>query len=187
MKNISSIHLVLGLILAGILSRLVPHAPNFTAVGATALFAGAVIRPSWLAFLLPLSILWITDLYLNNGMYKNMFPETYTGWQWMGNVWVYLGFLIIVLLGKGFIQKIKLRNVILGSLLASVSFFMITNFGVWSGSPTWPQTPTGLAACYVFALPYFWNTLAADLLFSAVLFGTYVWSRKAFKAHPAVQ
>jgi len=185
-KNISSFNLVLGLILAGILSRLIPHAPNFTAVGATALFAGATIRPSWLSFLLPLSILWVSDLYLNNGMYKHMFPESYTGWKWMGETWVYLGFIIIVLLGRLVIQKIKVKNVILGSLTASLSFFILTNFGVWLGNTAWPQTPAGLSACYVFALPFFWNTLLSDLLFSSVLFGVYAFSRGVFKPHPVV-
>jgi len=186
-KNISTINLVLGLILVGIFSRLIPHAPNFTAVGATALFAGATIRPSWLAYLLPLTVLWISDLYLNNGMYKNMFPESYTGWRWMGDIWVYLSFIGIVLLGKLFIHKIKIKNVVLGSLAASLSFFMITNFGVWLGNPAWPQNAAGLGGCYAFALPFFGNTLAADLLFSSVLFSIYLVSKKSFKPHPSIQ
>lgn len=185
-KNISTLNLVLGLILIGILSRLIPHAPNFTAVGATALFAGAVIKPGWLSYLLPLTILWISDLYLNNGIYKNMFPESYTGWRWMGDGWVYAGFLIIVLVGKLYIQKIKVKNILIGSLAASLLFFMLTNFGVWLGNPAWPQTPTGLGSCYLFALPFFWNTLAADLIFSSALFGIFILSRNAFRPHAAI-
>lgn len=120
-------------------------------------------------------------------MYKNMFPESYTGWQWMGEPWVYLSFAGIVLLGKVYIQQIKVKNVLFGSLAASLSFFMITNFGVWLGNPAWPQSVAGLGSCYAFALPFFGNTLAADLLFSSVLFGVFVLSRNKFKPHPAIQ
>lgn len=120
-------------------------------------------------------------------MYKNMFPESYTGWRWMGDIWVYLSFIGIVLLGKLFIHKIKIKNVVLGSLAASLSFFMITNFGVWLGNPAWPQNAAGLGGCYAFALPFFGNTLAADLLFSSVLFSIYLVSKKSFKPHPAIQ
>lgn len=181
MKKFVSVNLIVGLVLAGILSRLIPHAPNFTAVGATALFAGALIRPRWMSFVIPLVILWLSDLYLNNGMYRNMFPEKYTGWQWMGSAWVYIGFVMIVALGQLGIRTIRVKNVLISSILASLFFFLITNFGVWLYNPAWPQNPAGLIACYEFALPYFWNTIAADLLFSGVLFGTYVWVKGRYR------
>ena len=38
-------------------------------------------------------------------------------------------------------------------------------------SGMYPPTATGLAACYVAAIPFFQNTLAGDLAFSALLFG----------------
>jgi hypothetical protein len=33
---------------------------------------------------------------------------------------------------------------------------------------------TGLMSSYALGLPFFWNTLAGDLFYSAVLFGIYV-------------
>lgn len=181
MKKNSSFNLVLGLILAGVMSRIIPHSPNFTAVGATALFAGAVLRPAWISYVLPLCVLWLSDLFLNNGMYKNMFPEYYKGWTWMGDLWVYAGFLIMVLIGNMIVRKIKFSSILIASMLSSIIFFLISNYGVWLGSAQWPQTKAGLIACYTFALPYFWNTLAGDLIFGAALFGIYQWvtTRKA--------
>ena len=175
LKNISSLNLITGLLLAGIFSRMIPHVPNFTAVGATALFAGAMLRPGWLSMALPLMILWLSDLFLNNGMYKNMFPESYTGWVWMGNIWVYIGFALIVGIGRLSIKKIGFQNIFVGSLLSSVVFFLLSNFGVWYHSLVWPQTGAGLVGCYAFAVPYFWNTLAGDLIFSGLIFGGYAY------------
>ncbi|MDX1666478.1 MAG: DUF6580 family putative transport protein, partial [Saprospiraceae bacterium] len=59
------------------------------------------------------------------------------------------------------------------SLLASVVFFLITNFGVWAGSPLYPPTAEGLAACYIAGIPFFWNTLLGDLFFTGALFGAF--------------
>ncbi len=175
-KNNSSFHLALGLLAVGIFSRLIPHAPNFTAVGAAALFSGSVLKPRWMALVLPLLILWISDLYLNNGMYKNMFPESYTGWQWMGSTWVYVGFIGIIGIGRWIVSQVKFKTILLGSILSALFFFLLTNFGVWLNNPQWPQTPAGLIGCYIFAIPYFWNTLAGDLIFGACLFGVYEWA-----------
>ncbi len=175
MKNINKFNFILGLVIAGVLSRIIPHLPNFTAVGATALFAGSMMKPKWVAYLLPLFILWLSDLFLNNGIYKNMYPEYYQGWVWTGNIWVYTGFVLITLAGNYFIKEIKVKSILKASLTASMLFFLLTNFGVWLNNPMWPQSFGGLMNCYTFALPFFWNTLAADLLFSGLIFGIYVY------------
>jgi hypothetical protein len=57
------------------------------------------------------------------------------------------------------------------AIASSVLFFLVTNFGTWATGELYPQTLAGLAACYVAAIPFFQNTLAGDLFFSAVLFG----------------
>jgi hypothetical protein len=35
----------------------------------------------------------------------------------------------------------------------------------------YPMTFDGLLACYVAAIPFFWNTVQGDLLYTAILFG----------------
>lgn len=104
-----------------------------------------------------------------------MYPEYYQGWVWTGNIWVYTGFVLITLAGNYFIKEIKVKSILKASLTASMLFFLLTNFGVWLNNPMWPQSFGGLMNCYTFALPFFWNTLAADLLFSGLIFGIYVY------------
>ena len=61
-----------------------------------------------------------------------------------------------------------------GGVLASVQFFLVTNFGEWVRPESmYPPTLTGLVDCYVLGLPFFGFTLVGDLCFSALLFGTY--------------
>jgi hypothetical protein len=50
-------------------------------------------------------------------------------------------------------------------------FFLLSNFHVWLGSTMYPQTLTGLLACYVAAIPFGLNMLAGNLFYSGVLFG----------------
>jgi hypothetical protein len=42
---------------------------------------------------------------------------------------------------------------------------------MWLFSGFYPLTSAGLIACYVAAIPFFQNTLAGDLFFTALLFG----------------
>ena len=42
---------------------------------------------------------------------------------------------------------------------------------MWLFSGFYPLTLAGLGACYVAAIPFFQNTVAGDLFYSALLFG----------------
>ena len=50
-------------------------------------------------------------------------------------------------------------------------FYIVTNFGMWLFSGIYPRTLAGLEACYVAAIPFFQNTVAGDLVYTALLFG----------------
>jgi len=160
-------------ILAGIL-RLVPHPPNFTPVGALGLFAGGRL-PSWYAFAAPIAVMVLSDIVLR------------VFWDYPPfDPFVYGSILLNVLLGRWLCRKSSVGRIGLAGVLASVQFFLVTNFGAWLqlSSPTFATyTPdlNGLLACYVAALPFFGNTLLGDLTFVAVFFGLHaVLSRWAF-------
>ena len=67
--NNRNIALVLLIVLA-ISTRLIPHYPNFTAVGAAAIFGGAMFKNSFKAFLIPIAALFLSDIILNNIVYS---------------------------------------------------------------------------------------------------------------------
>jgi hypothetical protein len=177
------------MITAAALSRLLPHPYNFTPIGAIGLFGAAHFARKHLSFLIPFAALWLSDLLLNNLVYAPMYPEFYgEGFIWFGasSWWVYLGFGLIIAMGMALLRQVKISNLLTASLLASLVFFLVTNFGVWFANPAYPKTAAGLMATYVAGIPFFWNTLAGDLFYVAVLFGAYEWAQRripALRAH----
>jgi hypothetical protein len=67
----------------------------------------------------------------------------------------------------------KVSSIFFASVISSVSFFIITNFGIWLSTNYYPKTGVGFAACYTLAIPFFHQTLLSDLFFVGVLFGAY--------------
>tara|TARA_B100000989_G_scaffold193558_1_gene146054 strand:+ start:186 stop:677 length:492 start_codon:yes stop_codon:yes gene_type:complete len=131
------------LILVATISRLIPHPPNFTPITAIALFSITKLDNKFLATLIPLLCLYLSDIFL--GFFTI-------------NIFVYLSFILISLLGY-YIRKINLFSVLLSSLL----FFIMSNFGVWILG--YPKTFEGFFLCYFNAIPFFGYTILGDLFY----------------------
>lgn len=156
----------LSLTVLGAAARLMPHPPNFAPVGATSLFAGARL-PRWQAYLVPLALMAITDPILSS--FYGVRPFT------RAQIFIYASFLISVWLGRRLRNTESIPRIAAITILSSIQFFLITNFGSWLGSQWYPQTPAGLVSCYIAGIPFFGWTLASDILYTAVLFGLYAW------------
>lgn len=145
------------IVVAAALSRLVPHPPNFTVIGALALFGGACFENRLAAYLVPLAAMLLSDAVL--GFHGGM-PV------------VYLAFLLTTALGRRMRGNRNIATVARMSFLSALLFYVITNFGVWAGgSHMYPRTAQGLVSCYIAAIPFFGNTLAGTMIYSAALFG----------------
>lgn len=140
---------------------------NIAPIGAMALFGGAYFSKKYMAFLFPFLALWASNLVINNAF----IPEFFDGFTLLGSWKHYLPLLLIVGLGILIIKKVTAKRVFVASLSASVLFFLVSNFFVWTEGTMYPMNLTGLIECYVMGLPFFWSTLAGDLFFSALLFG----------------
>lgn len=162
---------VFGLIAAaGILRLLLTgYFPNFSPVAAMALFGGVYFTNRRLALLLPVSVLFLTDMVLESA-YQMGWRE-YSGFH-STMPYVYAGFLLTVVIGIYVQKNVKPLPVAGATLLSSILFFLLSNFGVWT-SGLYPQTADGLIACYVAAIPFFHYSLVGDLFFVAILFGAY--------------
>jgi hypothetical protein len=156
----------LSLTVLGAVARLLPHPPNFAPVGATSLFAGARL-PRWQAYLVPLALMAVTDPILAS--FYGVQPYT------RYSLFVYASFLISVWLGRRLRNTESISRIAAVTILNSIQFFLITNFGSWVWFKAYPLTAAGLASCYTAAIPFFGWTLASDVLYTAVLFGLYAW------------
>jgi hypothetical protein len=161
--------LILALILLAAALRIAPHPWNFAPVGAMALFSGAVIRDPRLAFLVPVLAMAAGDIFV--GFHK-LTPL------------VYASFLLSVAIGRLLREKRSVARIGGATLLGAAQFFVITNFGVWAFLGSFPHTTAGLLDCYMTAIPFFWNTLASDAIYAALLFGSFALVERLV---PAVQ
>ena len=171
-KKLSVRHLILAwLLILAAFSRLIPHPPNFTALGAMALFGGAYVSSRTLAIILPLGALWVSDLILNNLVYT----EFYHGFVLFssGHIWIYISFIVIVIIGRLTMKNVTMKSVGLSSVSASIIFFLLSNFGVWIGGMMYPLSLSGLISCYIAALPFFGWTLIGNAFYCTMLFGSF--------------
>lgn len=151
------------LIILGILLRLLPHPPNFAPITALGLFGGVYLQKKY-AFILPLTALLISDLVI--GFYGTMM------------LFVYGSFILSGLIGLWVKKHKTVTNVFLASLLSSILFYLITNFGVWLMSHSYyTKDLTGLLQSYILAIPFFRNTLLGDLFYAGLFFGSLEFSK----------
>ena len=121
------------------------------------MFRGAHFSRKWLAFVIPLSALLLSDVVL--GFYRQM---------WI----VYGSFCVIASIGLLLRRRIGAFPVVAGaSLVSSLLFFFLTNLGIWKFGSLYPKTSEGLVTCFVAALPFLQNTILGDGFYAILLFG----------------
>ena len=163
--------LAFGILILGILSRIIIHLPNFTPVIAIALFSGVHFEKKQ-ALTLPLILLAISDIVI--GFHNTMF------FTW-GSI------LLIVTIGFWLRQHKNFRTILGASVGSAVLFFIVSNLGVWIVGELYPLTAAGLQECFVMAVPFFKMTLLSTLIYTAVFFGSYEWIASRFKGKELVR
>ncbi len=169
-----NIPLAIGVMILSGLLRFVPYPirpPNFGAIGALSLYSGARL-PWWIAFFVPLSVMYFTDVLLWRSF-------LYAPFNWS----VYGCYAVTVAVGlllRDSKSPVKIMSATIGT---GAMFYLVTNFCVWFSSrgapnPTYADSFEGLIFCYVLAIPFHKWTLISDLIFSAVFFGAHAWLTK---------
>lgn len=161
--NKERVLIALGLITFAVISRTLPHPPNFAPIAAIALFSGAIL-PRRLALTLPLIAMVISDVFI--GMHDLIFVT----WG---------SFVLMALIASYGLKRVTAFRIFAYSFLGSVLFFAITNFAVWAQSGMYPRTMAGLIDCFVLAIPFFRNTLLGDFVYSGIIFGAYYFALSA--------
>ena len=151
-------------VLFAVLARvpsLMPHAWNFSPVMAALLYFGA--RGSRRQMWVPVALLALSDLFLDKYVYVYQFSwDLLLTWAW---------YAAMILLGSGLLRKVSVSRVAGTALAGSVSFFLISNFGVWAATAMYPRTLAGLMTCYAAGVPFFRHTVEGDLVYTAAMFG----------------
>jgi hypothetical protein len=174
--------IVFFIIILTVFSRLFINIPNFTAIGALALFCGAIANKNRFSIIIPFIALFASDLMLISlgKQYLDYFKEGYF-------LYVYIAFAATWFIGKLINNRLKTINIILASLASSISFFLITNFGSWLQLAIYPKTLQGLGQSYLAGIAFYKTGLyinflgiLGDLFFTALFFGTYFFMQYLF-------
>ena len=144
------------------LTRIYPHPPNFTPILALAIFGGAYLPNKRTALLLPIIIMFFSDLIIG----------------FHSQIYAIYGTIIKLTLLRNTKKTKNIKNLAITGFTGSVIFFIITNFSVWLSDGLYPLTTAGLIECYVMAIPFFHNTLISTLTFLAILFFGYSFVEK---------
>jgi hypothetical protein len=154
---------------------------GFTPLGAMSLFAGFYFNDKWKAYLLPLLTLWLSDIILNRYLYFNSWVFFYDSFAW-----VYASFVLMVLIGQ-LVKTVSVKTVLVSSMAAAFGHLLLSNFGVWLIGCTgtaedivYSPDVSGLLNCYYMAVPSMLNMLIGNLIFGALLFGSFEWIQKRF-------
>jgi hypothetical protein len=139
-------------------ARLLPHAPGFMPVAASALFAGRVLRIPALAVIVPLVAMALSDAAL---------PVD----DWRISLVVFAAIAVPALVGMLSRRWNGAAAIVAAMVSCSLFFFAASNFAVWAFSGIYPLDLQGLVQCYVAALPFLDKTVMGDLFWTAVLFG----------------
>ncbi len=149
-------------VLVAVLTRFLPHVPNFSPVFAALLFGGAHLKRRdsiWY----PVALLAVSDVVLTTLVYRMRL-----GW---GQSITWLGFAVVALIGYWLRKRETVARIGVAALAGPTAFFLISNFGVWLGWRMYPATWDGLVTCYVAALPFYRNSLLSSVVYTALLFG----------------
>ena len=159
---------LLSLIMVAMVTRFIPHAPNFTAVGAAALLGGALFRNPFKSILIPVLVLFTSDLILNNVVYT----QYYDGWVWLtpGFALIYGGFILSVFIGRFMTNGFKVLPLVGAGLLSAIVFYLLTNAGSWQASPLYTKDFSGLMNAYIAGLPFLLNQVLGTMVYGAILF-----------------
>lgn len=146
MKNLN---IYLGVFIALAITRFIPHPPNFTSLLALSFYVPALFGIRYL----PIVIISfaVTDVLIG---FHNTILFTW------GSV------LIVGLLSNYLNKSIIFR--ISGALVGVFIFYLITNFGVWSGG-MYGYSPSGLMTSYIMGLPFLGYNLISTFLFSVLI------------------
>lgn len=165
------------ILISAIVMRLIPHLPNFAPITAAALFSAAFLPKKYI-FIVPLLAVAISDYLL---LYINPFVMpmfNFSELQPIGalvhgtTVWVWGSFMVSGLLGLLLRKKHGAMRIGGVSLLASLQFYLITNFGVWAAG-AYARDFSGLIASYVAGLPFLNWTVLGDLFYTFSFFALY--------------
>ena len=137
-----------------VLSRIIPHPPNFTPILAGIIFLPFIKRDIKFSVFVPIGGMLISDFII--GMHSLM-------------LWTY-GPIIILSLLSYYFSNDKASRIASLAIASPAIFYLMSNFGVWINSSMYTKDFSGFIQCYINAIPFYANSATACVLFCSAFF-----------------
>ena len=142
-KFIRNFYLPIAIVLILAFSRIIPHPWNFTPILAAGMFLGFYFRKSpFFSMVMVILPMFFGDIYF--GFHNTM-------------LFTYFALILTTLVGR-YIKSLSISKVFAGSIISSLGFFIVTNFGVWVTSNMYSKNLQGLLEAYIMGIPFLQNT-----------------------------
>jgi len=152
---------------------------EFTPVAAAAIFAGRYFYRMFVAALVPVAILAISDLLL----------PAYNSWPVL--FVKYSAMVMPILFGRMLLAEPRrwksLGRWAICGIAPATLFFVTTNLAVWAFESDYAKNWAGLIECYVAAVPFYRSMLVGDLFYLTVLFGSAVIAGQQFTSRALIE
>lgn len=174
--NPRTLTLILFIVVIGLLRFLIPMIgdleglANYSAVGAMTIFGGAYFNNNTTkALSFPLLTLLLSDVVLSLTVYK----AYSSGFLYEGWYWVYAAFALMVIVSKLIMKKVNAAGFLLSTLAVVMIHWIVTDFGIWYGSASYPQTLAGFWMVLAKAIPFEFRFLYGTLGYGILMFGLF--------------
>lgn len=139
---------------------IISHTYNFVPIFSCLMYFGAMLPRQ--EYVIPLLALIGTDILLTEIQYGYpLTADTVLTWLW---------YLVAMVLGAQMLRTtLSVPHAVGGALLASVSFFLASNFAVWALWDMYSKSWNGLIACYIAGLPFSVTTWASEVISSVLI------------------
>ncbi len=181
----NKIMFISGLLLFGILIRLIPYFMilmnvdtsvhstylpwNLSPMTGICLFSGAIFAARY-STLMPIFILLFCDV----GIYFLTGKIEYTIFSNKPLFYViYLFIVMIALSGNQFLKRYSLLKIIGAGVAAEAAFFLVTNGASWWLGDRYVHTFSGLMTCYVAGIPFVGRSFISTLFYAPAIFYAY--------------
>ena len=160
-KNLFSISIIFILVF----SRLIPHPPNFTPIITVSIMSAFLFKNFYTSLTVLLISMLLSDFFI--GTHSNM-------------IFVYFSLFLVCYISYTRFIKFNYKNIFVYSIMGSLLFFVISNFGVWFLGNLYTPDLNGLINCYILAIPFFKNIIISTVFFSYIAyFATNIYEKKS--------
>ena len=178
--NKTIIFIIIAVVISVLLRTTFKIAPGFEIVTAFSVSAGYLFTRKYLAFLIPIAIMAISDLIIGN---TNIYLFTWSAFL----IAPLIGILIDKMkIGKSLDFKIDLLKGTSSSIISVIIFFLWTNLGVVFLTTMYGKDFSGIILSYLNGLPFLKTQILSAIIFTPLIFAIVyllnnLSSRKLFK------